>query len=255
MNKKHLIALTAFCMATASGAALAQEDAAPAAMEAEKAYSFSANVAVTSEYFFRGLSQTDGSPTIQGGFDAGYDLDGPADLYLGVWGSGVNFQTPTAGDDATTEFDIYGGLTGEVKGVSWDAGFIWYTYPGADSSLDYDFIEGAFSLGYDFGPAAISGGINYSPEYFGDSGDAIYLATGVDVPLPEGFGLGFHLGHQSIDNNANFGTPDYLDWSISVSKSFEGLDFSLAYIDTDLSESECNDVCDTKVVGTVSKSF
>jgi uncharacterized protein (TIGR02001 family) len=253
MYKKHLLALTAFCMAATSASAIAQEDAAMA--EETKPYSISANVAVTSEYFFRGLSQTDGSPTIQGGLDFGYDLDGPVDVYLGIWGSGVNFQSPTAGDDATTEFDIYGGLTGEVEGISWDAGFIWYTYPGADSSLNYDYVEAAFSLGYDFGPYAVSAGLNYSPEYFGDSGDSFYWAGGVDVPLPEGFALGLHLGYQSIDKNANFGTPDYLDWSVTVSKEFEGLDFSLAYIDTDISEGACGDTCDTKVVGTVSKSF
>ncbi len=253
MYRKHLIALTAFCMAATSGAAIAQEDAAMA--EETKPYSISANVAVTSEYFFRGLSQTDGSPTIQGGLDFGYDLDGPVDVYLGIWGSGVNFQSPTAGDDATTEFDIYGGLTGEVEGISWDAGFIWYTYPGADSTLNYDFVEAAFSLGYDFGPYAVSASLNYSPEYFGDSGDSFYWAGGVDVPLPEGFGLGFHLGYQSIDKNANFGAPDYLDWSVTVSKEFEGIGFSLAYIDTDIAEGTCGDACDTKVVGTISKSF
>ena len=181
MTKKYLIALTAFCMAATSGVAIAQEDTAVA--EETKPYSLSANIALTSEYFFRGLSQTDGSPTIQGGIDFGYDLDGPADIYLGIWGSGVNFQTPTSGDDATTEFDIYGGLAGEVEGVTWDLGFIWYTYPGADSSLNYDFIEGAINLGYDFGPYAVSTGVSYSPEFFGDSGDAIYVSGGVDLNL------------------------------------------------------------------------
>ncbi|MBN4016395.1 porin [Rhodospirillaceae bacterium AH-315-P19] len=247
MYRKHLIALTAFCMAATSGTAIAQEDAAMA--EETKAYSISANVALTSDYMFRGLSQVDGEPTVQGGIDFGYDLDGPADIYLGIWGSGVDFT------DATEEFDIYGGLTGEIEGISWDAGFIWYLYPGADSALNYDFVEAAFSLGYDFGPYAISAGLNYSPEYFGDSGDAFYWAGGVDVPLPEGFGLGVHVGYQSIDKNANFGQPDYLDWSVTVSKEFEGLDFSIAYIDTDISNSTCGDVCDTKVVGTISKSF
>ncbi|MGB1547746.1 MAG: TorF family putative porin [Alphaproteobacteria bacterium] len=250
MKKKiYLSALTAICLGTASGVALAQDEAPAEEMAPEKAYSLSANVAFVSDYMFRGLSQLDGEPTLQGGMDFGYDMDGPVDLYLGVWGSGVDFQ------DATTEFDIYGGLTGEIKGVSWDLGFIWYTYPGADSALDYDFVEGALGLGYDFGPYAVSVGFNYSPEYYADSGDAIYWSAGVDVPLPEGFGLGFHVGYQNIDDNAAFGQPDYTDWSVTVSKEFEGFGFSLAYVDTDISEGTCGDVCDTKVVGTISKEF
>ena len=75
------------------------------------------------------------------------------------------------------------------------------------------------------------------------------------MPLPEGFTLGLHAGYQSIDDNVAFALPDYTDWSVSVSKEFEGFDFSLAYIDTDLSNSECNDACDTKVVGTISRGF
>ncbi len=245
MKKIYLVALTAICLVAASHAAYAQD----AAAAEEKAYSLSANFAIVSDYMFRGISQVDGEPTLQGGFDFGYDTDGPTDLYLGIWGSGVDFT------DASSEFDIYGGLAGEMNGVSWDLGFIWYLYPGADSALNYDFVEAAFALGYDFGPYAVSAGLNFSPEYFGDSGDSYYWSGGVDVPLPEGIGLGFHVGHQSIDNNTAFGVPDYLDWSVTVSKEFEGFGFSLAYIDTDLSNSECNDACDTKIVGTISKEF
>ncbi|MEW5703659.1 MAG: TorF family putative porin [Pseudomonadota bacterium] len=251
MKKIHLFALTTVCLAAGSGMALAQEESA-----AEKApYNFSANVALVSEYMFRGLSQTDGQPTIQGGIDFTYDTPSPVDVYLGIWGSGVNFQTPTAGDDATTEFDLYGGLTGEIEGVTWDLGGIWYTYPGANSTLNYDYAEAAVSFGYDFGPAAASVGLNYSPEFFANSGDAFYWSGAVDVPLPEGFTLGLHLGYQSIKNNAAFALPDYTDWSVALSKEFMGFGFSLAYIDTDLSEGTCADVCATKVVGTISKSF
>ena len=105
--------------------------------------SFSANVALTSEYFFRGLSQTDDAPAIQGGFDYEVEVAKPVSLYLGVWGSNVDFNEASSVDGATIEIDWYGGLKGSIgdTGLSWDAGLIYYHYPGADSSLDYDFVE------------------------------------------------------------------------------------------------------------------
>jgi len=239
MKKIYLVALTALIFAAAGHVAYAQDEAAE-----EKAYSLSGNFAIVSEYMFRGISQVDGEPTIQGGLDLGYD-----NLYLGVWGSGVDFT------DATTEMDIYGGITGEENGISWDLGIIWYLYPGSDSANNYDFAEGYVAFGYDFGPYALSTGISFSPEYFGDSGDAIYWSAGVDVPLTEGFAIGFHAGYQSIDDNTAFGVPDYLDWSITVSREFEGFGLSLAYIDTDLEDSDCSDACATKVIGTISRGF
>ncbi|HEX9835331.1 MAG TPA: TorF family putative porin, partial [Alphaproteobacteria bacterium] len=74
---------------------------------------FSANVALTSEYFFRGISQTDDSPAIQGGFDWNHEGTG---LYLGVWGSNIDFNTGNS-----IEIDIYGGIGGTIDKLSWKA--------------------------------------------------------------------------------------------------------------------------------------
>ena len=57
----------------------------------------SANVAFTSDYVWRGMTQSDG-PAIQGGFD--YEADGG--FYAGIWGSNVNFN-----DGAGSELDLY----------------------------------------------------------------------------------------------------------------------------------------------------
>src|SRR5690606_29403731 len=113
----------------------------------------SANVALTSEYFFRGISQTDDAPALQGGLDYEVEIARPVSLYLGVWGSNVDFNEPAGVDGATLELDVYGGVKGNIgdTGLSWSTGFIYYSYPGADSSLNYDFWELQASLGYDFG--------------------------------------------------------------------------------------------------------
>lgn len=212
-------------------------------------FDLSANVGFVSEYSFRGIAQSNENPALQGGFDATHD----SGLYAGVWGSNVNFND---GDEAHLEFDVYGGYSSAYKGISYDVGLIHYTYPGADSSLNYDFTEGALAIGYDFDAFAASASINYSPEYFGDSGDATYVAAALDVPLPSDFALSAHIGYQDIDDEAAFGVPDYIDWSLGLGYNLAGFDLSLQYIDTDLDEpGECSDGCDSRVTFGIFKSF
>lgn len=218
-----------------------------AAAQAGEAGNFTANVAFTSDYVFRGISQSNEEPTIQGGFDWAHPDTG---LYLGVWGSGVDFN------DATTEIDLYGGIGGSVDKLSWKAGGIYYYYPGADDSLNYDFAEIAVSVGYDFEVAQATVSVNYSPNYFGDSGDAWYPSLNVVVPLPKDFSAEAHAAYQAIDDNAAFGVEDYTDWSLGLNYAYEGFNFGLKYIGTDLDEpSECADGCGDRVVFTVSRSF
>ena len=199
--------------------------------------SFSANAAFVSEYFFRGVSQSDDVPALQGGMDYELPFNDYIGLYAGAWGSNVNFTS------ATVEMDFYGGVSGSYMNFSYSAGAIYYYYPGASDELNYDFWEAAFSLGYDFGFASATGSFNYSPDYFGSSGDAYYYALGVDVPIGKYFTLSAHVGHQDIDKNANFGLPDYTDWSVGVT-----------YTDTNMSDRNCDDLCGA-VVFSVSRSF
>ncbi|MCP4043220.1 MAG: hypothetical protein GY731_14895 [Gammaproteobacteria bacterium] len=210
----------------------------------------SANVGFVTDYLFRGISQTDNSPAIQGGFDYNHD----SGFYVGIWGSSIDFADGL-------EADYYAGFSSEFSnGLGWDAGVIYYDYPGDHDTggLENDYAEIYGSLSYDFGPAAVTGAVNYSGDYFADSDDAVYYALGVDVPLPWELGLSLHVGHQDIDNNTNFGTPDYTDWSIGLGRSYSGFDFGLTYSDTNLSKRECfggGNTCDGTVVFSVAKSF
>jgi uncharacterized protein (TIGR02001 family) len=208
---------------------------------------FSANVTLTSDYVFRGISQSNEEPTVQGGIDWSHPETG---LYLGVWGSGVDFT------DASSEFDAYGGISGTVDDLTWDLGAIYYHYPGSDDDLNYDFWELAAAAGYDFGILQTSLSLNYSPDYFGNSGDAYYLAAYVTAPLPYDLTLNGHVAHQWIDDNAAFGTDDYTDWSLGLGYTLEGFDLALTYHDTDLDEpEECADGCGARLVLSISNSF
>ena len=238
---KNTIALTLGVLALALPFSPAHAD--------ESDFDLSANVGFVSQYSFRGITQSDEHPAVQGGFDVSHKTG----LYAGVWGSNVDFND---GDEASVEVDVYAGYSGTVNNINYDVGFIYYAYPGADSSLNYDFWEASLALGYDFDVLAASASVNYSPEYFGDSGDALYYAANVDVPLPHDFTLSGHLGYQDIDDEVAFGVQDYMDWSVGLGYSFKGFDLSLSYVDTDLDEpSECADGCDAKVIFGISRSF
>lgn len=234
------ILLLGACALTFSSAAMAQDNI-PG--------DFSTTVGFVSEYSFRGIAQSDEGPALQGSIDWAHE----SGFYAGVWGSNVEFT------DASLETDVYGGYSGDYNGFSYDIGAIYYAYPGADSDLDYDYVEGALAGGYDFGVAALSTSVNYSPNFFADSGDATYVAANVDVPLPFlpfDTALNASAGHQWIDDNAAYGVEDYMDWGVGLSSTVEGFTLGLRYIDTDLDEpSECADGCDQRVIVSISKSF
>jgi len=216
---------------------------------------FSANFALTSEYYFRGLSQTDDAPAAQGGFDYEVKLGGGVGGYLGVWGSNVDFNEGAGVDGATLEVDLYGGVRGEVgkTGIGWDAGFIYYTYPGAASSLEYNFVEAQTAFSYDFGVASANLSFNYSPENFGESGDAFYPKLGVDVPINEKLTLSGYVARQWIDKNDVFGQPDYTEWNLGATYNIAGFDVNVSYTDTNITANP--DGAEEMILFTVSRSF
>jgi len=238
MMKKTLIAAT---LATASLPALAE---------------ISGNVALTTDYRFRGISQTDRNPAIQGGFDWSHD----SGFYLGTWGSNVDFA-------GNLELDYYGGYANKINdSLAFDVGAIYYDYPGGDlgGGVDPEFWEIYGGLSGDLGPVSLSGKVSYSDDYFGETGTAFYYDLGASYELPAEFSLSAHYGYQTIDDGSvkddGFFSSDednYQDWSIGVSKSFMELDFDLSYIDTNLGKSDCfgSKICDSTVVFSISKSL
>ena len=210
----------------------------------------SANVGMTTDYRYRGISQNDKAIAIQGGFD--YEDDG---FYVGIWGSSVDFQVQTL-DDATAEVDVYAGFTGSIgdSEIDYSVGFLHYSYPNSDSSLNYNFTEITASLSYDI--FALNYG--HTSDYFAGSGSADYINVSADFALSEAISLGVAIGHQTVDDNAAWGTPDWTDYKIGLSGTVAELDLEVAYIGTDLDQAECfggSDWCDGTIVLTVSKSM
>ena len=214
---------------------------------------FSATVTGTNDYVFRGVTQTDEEFAIQGSMDYSH----ASGVYVGAWASNIDFGD---GNGESSELDVYGGFANSVSGIDYDVGFIYYNYPGVGDSRNFDYVEAAFSVGHDFGFASATVGANWSPDNFGGSDDAVYVWGDVSVPfpgeLPLPLSLDMHIGHQDIDDNTTFGLPDYLDWSFGLSTSVQGFDLSIAYIDTDIKDSQgAQDIADSRAVFSVSRSF
>jgi uncharacterized protein (TIGR02001 family) len=214
--------------------------------------SFSANVGLYTDYTFRGISQTQEKPAVQGGIDwsldTGYQGVG---VYLGAWGSNVDFND---GDEAQVEMDFYGGLTRTFGPVDAKIGFIYYAYPGAAGSLNYDFIEGTIGLSGEI-MSGLTLGVSYNGtrEYFGDSGDAHYFNAGLSYAVPmKGLDLTLfgNAGRQLIQKNDIWGTPDYWDWKIGATLAVTpNISISAFYTDTDISKADCtggSENCDAR---------
>jgi len=206
----------------------------------------SGNVSIGSDYVYRGISQTGENATIQGGFDVASENG----LYAGVWASNVSF-------DGSIEIDLYAGYGGSLsEGLDYDIGILRYEYPddAQGGAAESSFNEVYGSLSY----SNVTLGFAYSPDFFAESDQATYVYIDYELPLNNDFGLSFHYGNQSIDDNGAFGTPDYSDYSIGLSKSISDIDVSLTWFDTDLSSTECfggGDDCDSRLVFALGKSL
>ncbi|ODS01278.1 hypothetical protein AUC69_07150 [Methyloceanibacter superfactus] len=130
----------------------------------------SATTNFTTDYVFRGISQTREGPAAQAEFDLTYGI-----FYAGIWGSNVDFGGSGFGDDiASIEIDYYAGIAPTWQGISFDIAGLYYTYPGAyDPAGNFDYFELKTGASYTFNEALTLGVANYwSPEFFGETGDA-----------------------------------------------------------------------------------
>lgn len=254
---------------------------APALTQAEDTvHSLTANVALTSNYFFRGVSQTNNGPAVQGGFDYTYK---PLGLYVGLWGSNVdsssatyatldangqpiltNKNTPDAVqltapgyDGASMELDIKAGWAYSFGPLGVDIGYVRYEYPMTDTNTN-NTNEFHAGLSYDvmgyFTPKFTA---NYSEDFFGYDG-AWYYDLAVAVPLPYEFSLAGHYGWTRFNNSPNHGGADgYEDYSVSLSREiYNGVVGTVAWVDrTDSDVCEAPFQCGSSAVFTLSKSF
>ncbi|MBM4182432.1 MAG: hypothetical protein FJ209_12890 [Betaproteobacteria bacterium] len=217
------------------------------AAEEESPHSFSANVSLTSNYIFRGISQTGGDPAVQGGFDYSHS----SGFYVGTWGSNVGWIEDFQGyDSGNLEIDLYAGLRGGIgdSGVTYDVGLIRYWYPGDKPAgvVDADTTEIYAALGWKWFTLKYSRALSDEVFGFDNAKGSDYIDLSFSLPIGEtGLTLGAHWGRFEFDSN---GPQDYDDWKLSLaydmgkmSKVLTGVTAGVMYTDTDAKKARWTD--------------
>jgi uncharacterized protein (TIGR02001 family) len=249
------------------------------AMAAEESpHKLSANVTLTSDYIFRGISQTGGEAAIQGGFDYTHS----SGFYLGTWASNVGWIEDFQGyGSGNVEIDLYGGFRGNIgkSDFTFDVGAIQYWYPGerynnilAFTPDDADTTElyGAlgwkwFTVKYSYYVSDEVFGFGASSGTGGNADGSDYLAISGSLPVGEtGLTLGASWGTFGFENHSDW---DYDDWSVSaaydmgkLSTVASGVTVGLKYTDTNADETFWSDangefLGDSTTTVWVSKAF
>jgi uncharacterized protein (TIGR02001 family) len=194
----------------------------------------SGNIALGSEYFFRGVDQSGGS-AVSGGFDATFDNG----VYVGTWASSVNFS-------GGQELDYYVGYGSSLsEEVTYDIGYVSYGYPQGSSTEDFSELYGSVS----FSDATV--GFAHSEDYYASTGKSTYLYVDYGLPLSENFSLGLHYGTMNADDPM----WEADDYSLTLSTEAAGLNFDLSWVDASEDSTDQVVFADNELVLSVSKSM
>jgi uncharacterized protein (TIGR02001 family) len=232
--KKTILALS---LAALSVPALAQ------GKKPEPEYTISGNFGLTSDYRFRGISQSDKKPAIQGGIDFAHK----SGLYAGNWNSSVSdFASPRG---SGIEMDFYGGYKAEVMGIGLDLGTIYYYYPGAQTgaaNFKNPVNTHEVYIGLGWGPLSLKTSYTLSDRYFGLGKDAdttlqrsanssakgtLYYDLSFSKEVAPSLTLKAHAGF--LDLNDKEAGLDYIqDFSVGLAYDMSGWVIGLNYYGT-----------------------
>jgi uncharacterized protein (TIGR02001 family) len=245
--RKSLITVAVLGALTASSFVFAAEK------EAKSDFTTSGSVGLFSQYIFRGLTQTDRDPALQGNFD----INHTSGLYLGMWGSNVSWLRDQYGignqnadnqspykSGGSLEIDIYGGFKSDIgkTGLGIDLGALQYYYPGTERGRENGFakantteVYGALSYGWL--QAKYSHVVSKDAWGFGvatgvstvDAKGTYYAELNATLPIGELIGGGplkglsgiAHYGKQEFDNDAGLSFPSYEDYKLGLSNAFD----------------------------------
>ena len=241
----------------ASSGALADgyEVAAPAVVDEGRKFTYSFNIGATSDYVFRGVSQSDNDPALQGGVDVAWGI-----VYAGIWASRIDFgEAPPA----NAEVDWYGGIkptwNSPFGTVNFDFGVIYYSYPGSDHEavglVDPNYVE--LKAGYSWSalhPSLVTGTTVYwSPDYFLQTGSVWTIETTAAWTLPKvhiftpviNGVLGWQRG--SLESgyfvNAIATDNEYYYWNAGLALGVENMTFDFRYWDTNIGGDAGGPIC------------
>jgi uncharacterized protein (TIGR02001 family) len=255
---RSLLAATMLAGSVLAATPAFAQDAAPAA---RSDLTVTGNVALVTDYRFRGVSLSGGDPAVQGGIT----LNHSSGFYVGAWSSSLS-HTPVYGDQ---ELDLFAGWTGEVaSGLTVDAGLLYYIYPSGHIG-DANYWEPYASISGSLGPAKLKVGVAYDwkqkglLDNAGAKDDNLYVYSNLDVGVPTTpLTVSAHLGYTDGVLSPCYycaGTPTFndrtgWDWSIGASAPVLGpLTLGVSYVG--VSGASVDGYTDDTLVGTLTAAF
>ena len=254
MKTLHKRAISAAAVALLSGLACSSAFAADTPTDPEDAGNpIAANVTIVNDYRYRGISQSNFKPAIQGGFDYAHD----SGFYIGNWNSSISWVGDNAylatgkSVSAPIEMDFYAGFKKEFigEGFASDFGILQYYYPTSGLTTTANMVnpnstEIYAAQNFTFGPVtgfakvsyaltSLFGNVNSQGSYYPDL--TLNYDTGV-----WGLALNGHIGYQYVAGNqattpyvSNNSLYSYTDWKLGVTKDFGGgLSAAVAWVAT-----------------------
>jgi uncharacterized protein (TIGR02001 family) len=238
-----MISLAALALAGAAPA-FAQDTDVPPAVKV------TGGVTLTSEYRFRGLTQSDEDPAVQGTININHE----SGFYVGAFASSIDGSgdTPLLTGYGDVEIDFYGGFTKTLdNGLGVDVGLLYYFYADANDGVNTDFFEPYAAITYTIGPVSTKLGAAYAwggqdglagfdPNGGNDDNIYGYFDAAVAIPTTP-VTLKGHVGYSDGSlSAANPGgsTPgsdgSYIDWSVTAEAVGGPLKVGVSYVDTDI---------------------
>jgi uncharacterized protein (TIGR02001 family) len=225
---------TSRALRSACFAGLALAGLSAPALAEDRELSWSMNIGAYSDYIFRGFTQSDHKPEVQGGLDIAYGI-----LYAGVWASGVD-----EGFVATDkEIDVYAGITPSWGKLTFDFGVLGYLYPNQidaiSGGLEVSYLElkaGAKLAATD--ELTLGAVYYYSPDYSFETGNAHAVEGSAAYALPQcgvfSPVINGVVGWQQVEEADFEGDDSYVYWNVGLAVTVEKLTFDFRYWDTEL---------------------
>lgn len=257
MNKLYLLPFFGF-VAVAASPAIAQSTLNEVnAPDTPPALVVNGSATLTSDYRFRGVSQTDKKMAVQGGLTITHE----SGFYIGTWAANLSGWGTFGG--ANMELNLIAGYKAQLSdNATLDVGLTWYMYPGGADKTD--FAEPYVKLTGTAGQVTLTAGAAYAPKqqalgrwystgadaaagvynYAGDKEDNLYLwgdaAFAIaETPITAKAHIGHSWGNDGLGPNATSVTPtgSYWDWSLGAGATWKNLTLNVSYVDTDITDS------------------
>ena len=248
----------------------------PVAAVAVSPWDFQVSGGLTTNYIFRGISQSNNGPSVTASAELRYNISDVWQVYAGV--SGESIKLTDQAPSPTMELDVYGGVRGTFGAFTADVGIWGYLYPNATTPnaifpTNPSWYEVYGKVGYNITDwLNVGANLFYTPNYIDTGANGTYVSGTFKATYGD-FALSGELGRQFLGTTdvlhtpvaLGRGLPDYTYYNVGASYTYKFATLDLRYHNNTLNRGTCQQItgptsglptqskyCGAAVVGTIS---